>query len=64
MGGRSLVELTEHDDSAADIMVHSTACTYHMYYCIHSALQKTVETVVRTRRHRLDADNFSRFSVG
>ena len=23
MGGRSLVELTEHDDSAADIILHS-----------------------------------------
>ena len=34
MRGRSLAELTEHDDSAADIMIHSMY-TY-MYCCIHS----------------------------
>ena len=33
--GHSLVELTEHDDSAADIIVHGMY-TY-MYCCIHSA---------------------------
>ena len=34
MGERSLVELMEHDDSAANILVHSMY-TY-MYCCIHS----------------------------
>ena len=34
MREQSLVELTEHDDSAANIMVHSMY-TY-MYCCIHS----------------------------
>ena len=34
MRGHSLVELTGHDDSAADIIVH---CMYiYMYCCIHS----------------------------
>ena len=34
MRGHSLFELTEHDDSAADIMVHSMYTC--MYCCIHS----------------------------
>ena len=34
MRGHSLAELTEHDDSAANIIVHSMY-TY-MYCCIHS----------------------------
>ena len=34
MHGHSLAELTEHDDSAANIIVHSMY-TY-MYCCIHS----------------------------
>ena len=35
MRGHSLVELMEHDNSAADIMVHTVVCTY-MHCCIHS----------------------------
>ena len=35
MREHSLVELTGHDDSAANIIVHSSMHTY-MYCCIHS----------------------------
>ena len=35
MREHSLVELTERDDSAANIIVHSSIYTY-MYWCIHS----------------------------
>ena len=36
MREHSLVKLTEHDDSAANIFVHGMYNTY-MYCCIHSA---------------------------
>ena len=36
MGGHSLVELTEHDDSAADIILHSMKSYTYMHCCIHS----------------------------
>ena len=36
MRGHSLVELTEHDVSAANVIVHGM-CTY-IYCCIHSTL--------------------------
>ena len=36
MRGHSLVELTEHDDSAADIILHSMQSYTYMHCCIHS----------------------------
>ena len=37
MRGHSLVELTEHDDNAADIILHSMWSYTYMHCCIHSA---------------------------
>ena len=34
--GHSLVELTEHDDSAADTIGHSMKSYTYMHCCIHS----------------------------
>ena len=36
MHEHSLVELTEHDDSAANIIVHSMYCTVYIYVLLHS----------------------------
>ena len=38
MRGHSLVELTEHDDSTADIILNSMESYTYMYCCIHSTL--------------------------
>ena len=35
MREHSLVELTEHDDSAANIIVHSMYCTVYLYVLLH-----------------------------
>ena len=43
MRGHSLAELTEHDDSAADIIVHSTICTYMLrYLCAMTVIDSRV----------------------
>ena len=54
MREHSLVELTEHDDSAANIIVHSMY-TY-MYCCIHKIMNgRRSRTRERSRKQALDS---------
>ena len=70
MLGHSLVELTEHDNSAADIMLHSmyiyvllyihSTCMYVMYVWSHIVYSKSMDQpgkVVNPARGQLNREN-------